>query len=98
MVRWSNHTDIGAAMYWVVCSRGAHTASQACAQDCTVVYGDRRGIAGALTGLDAGAVHGLHCRGWYRNGEAIERTLGRDKLLGHSGVVLIVVNRSLECS
>ena len=38
---------------------GVHTASQAFVQDCTVVYGDRRGIANALTVLDAGAVHGL---------------------------------------
>ena len=29
------------------------------AKDCTVVYGDRRGIASATTVLDAGAVHGL---------------------------------------
>ena len=29
---------------------------------------------------------------------AVERTLGRDKLSGHSGVVLIVVNRILEYS
>ena len=29
---------------------------------------------------------------------AVERTLGRDKLSGHSGVVLIVINRILECS
>ena len=28
MVEW-NHTDIGAAVYWVVCISGAHTASQA---------------------------------------------------------------------
>ena len=46
-------------MYWVVCISGAHTASQAFVQDCTVVYGDRKGIASALTMLDAGAVHGL---------------------------------------
>ena len=58
MVEW-NHTDIGAAMYWEVHSSGVHTASQAFVQDCTVVYGDRRGIANALTVLDAGAVHGL---------------------------------------
>ena len=38
---------------------GEHTASQAFAKDCTVVYGDRRGIANALTVLDTGAVHGL---------------------------------------
>ena len=49
----------GAAMYWEVHSSGVHTASQAFVQDCTVVYGDRRGIASALTVLDAGAVHGL---------------------------------------
>ena len=48
MVEWS-HTDIGAAMYWEVHSSGVHTASQAFVQDCTVVYGDRRGIASALT-------------------------------------------------
>ena len=42
-----------------VLSSGEHTASQAFAKDCTVVYGDRRGIANALTVLDAGAVHGL---------------------------------------
>ena len=58
MVKW-NHTDIGAAMYWEVHSSGERTAGQACAQDCTVVYGDRKGIANALTVLDAGAVHGL---------------------------------------
>ena len=29
---------------------------------------------------------------------AVERTLGRDKLSGHSGVVLIVVERILEYS
>ena len=29
---------------------------------------------------------------------AVERTLGRDRLSGHSGVVLIVVDRILECS
>ena len=28
-------------------------------KDCTVVYGDRRGIANAMTVLDAGAVRGL---------------------------------------
>ena len=39
----------GAAMYWEVHSSGVHTASQAYAKDCTVVYGDRRGIASALT-------------------------------------------------
>ena len=49
----------GAAMYWEVHSSGVHTASQAFVQDCTVVYGDRRGITNALTVLDAGAVHGL---------------------------------------
>ena len=54
-----NHTGIGAAMYWEVHSSGVHTASPAFVQDCTVVYGDRRGIANALTVLDAGAVHGL---------------------------------------
>ena len=54
-----SHTDIGAAMYWEVHSSGVHTASQAFVQDCTVVYGDRRGIASAMTMLDAGAVHGL---------------------------------------
>ena len=46
-------------MYWVVCIRGAHTTSQVYAKDCTVVYGDRRGIANAMIVLDAGAVHGL---------------------------------------
>ena len=30
--------------------------------------------------------------------EAMNETLGRDKLSGHSGVVLIVANRILECS
>ena len=30
--------------------------------------------------------------------EAVERTLGRDRLSGHSGVVLIVVDRIRECS
>ena len=49
----------GATVYWEVHRSGVHTASQAFVQDCTVVYGDRRGIANALTVLDAGAVHGL---------------------------------------
>ena len=38
------HTDIGAAMYWEVHSSGEHTASRLSEQDCTTVYGDRRGI------------------------------------------------------
>ena len=46
-------------MYWEERIRGAHTASHAFVQDCTVVYGDGRGIADAMTCLDAGAVHGL---------------------------------------
>ena len=29
---------------------------------------------------------------------AMNETLGRDKLSGHSGVVLIVIERILECS
>ena len=49
----------GAAMYWEGRINGAHTASQAYAKDCTVVYGDCRGIANAMTVLDACAVHGL---------------------------------------
>ena len=50
---------IGAAMYWEGRISGAHTASQACAKDCTVVYGDCRRIATAMTVLDVCAVHGL---------------------------------------
>ena len=49
----------GAAVYWEGRIRGAHTVSQAYAKDCTVVYGDRRGIANAMTVLDVCAVHGL---------------------------------------
>ena len=54
---------VGAAMYWEGRISGAHTASQACAKDCTVVYGDRRGIANAITVLDACAVRALRGRG-----------------------------------
>ena len=49
----------GAVMYWEGCISGAHIASQACAKDYTVVYGDYREIANAMTVLDACAVHGL---------------------------------------
>ena len=59
MVRRRSHTDIGAAMYWEERISGEHTASQACAKDYTVVYGDYREIANAMTVLDACAVHGL---------------------------------------
>ena len=53
------HTDIGAAMYWGVCIQWSTHCESSIAKDCTVVYGDRRGIASATTVLDAGAVHGL---------------------------------------
>ena len=55
----SSYRHRGSHVLGRVLSSGEHTASQAFPKDCTVFYGDRRGIANALTVLDAGAVHGL---------------------------------------
>ena len=64
MVRRMNHAGIeGQPRTGKDGISGEHTASQAFVKDCTVVYGDCRGIVSAMTVLDACAVRGLRCRG-----------------------------------
>ena len=53
----------GAAMYWVEKLSGYHIASLSSVEDCTMVYGDRRGIIDDMAVQDACAVYGLMYRG-----------------------------------
>ena len=50
-------------MYWEGRLSGSHTTSRLSVQDCTTVYGDRRGITDDATVQDVCAVHGLISRG-----------------------------------
>ena len=90
------HTDIGAAMYWVVCISRAYTASQASRRIVLWFMGtaeESRVLRQFWT-----QVRYMGCRVGAEESEgAVERTLGRGTLSGHSGVILIV-NRIRECS
>ena len=59
MVRGTKHADVQGQPCIGNEFSGEHSASQAFAKDCTAVYGDCRGIASAITVLDACVVHGL---------------------------------------